>query len=159
MGAAFLLRRLLEMWLHDPKVWRFVFARYLPTLAVLSALWEIVQLPLYTLWWEAPPTSIVYAVFHCTVGDVLIGVGALLVALIATRASAMRNWHWIRLGSVAVTLGFTYTAFSEWLNTTRGIWTYSELMPVTPFVPIGISPLLQWLVVPLIALAFSRRFA
>ncbi|RFC35500.1 MAG: hypothetical protein DID90_2727554403 [Candidatus Nitrotoga sp. LAW] len=79
-----------KVWYHDPHVWRFVFARYLPALAVLSALWEIAQLPLYTLCWEAPPASIAYAVFHCTLGDVIIGVGALLAALIVTRAGALR---------------------------------------------------------------------
>lgn len=40
--------------------------------------------------WEAPPVSIVYAVFHCTLGNVIIGVGALLAALIVTRAGALR---------------------------------------------------------------------
>ncbi len=148
------------MWCHDLKVWRFVLARYLPALAVLNALWEIAQLPLYTLWWKAPPTSIAYAVFHCTVGDVLVGVGALLTALIATRSGALRNWHWIQVGIVTITLGLMYTAFSEWFNTTvRAVWTYSEWMPVTPFVPIGVSPLLQWVVVPITALALSRRVA
>ncbi len=146
--ATFVLCRLSKMWCHDSQVWRFVFARYLPALAVLSALWE------------APPTSIAYAVFHCTVGDVLIGVGALLAALIATRASALHNWHWILVNTVAVIFGFVFTAFSEWFNTTvLASWTYSEWMPLTPFVPIGVSPLLQWVVVPLAALAFSRRVA
>lgn len=148
------------MWCHDQKVWRFVFARYLPALAVLSTLWEVVQLPLYTLWWEAPPTSIAYAVFHCTVGDVLIGAGALLTALIATRSGALRDWNWILVNTVAVIFGLAYTVFSEWLGTgVRASWTYTEWMPVTPFVPIGVSPLLQWVVVPLAALALSRRVA
>ncbi len=119
------------MWCHDPKVWRFVFARYLPALAVLSTLWEIAQLPLYTLWWEAPPLSIAYAVLHCILGDVLIGVGALLAALIITRSGALRDWCWILVGTVIVTVGLGYTAFSEWFNTTvRPVWTYSEWMPV-----------------------------
>ncbi|MDO8370098.1 MAG: hypothetical protein Q7S71_05280 [Candidatus Nitrotoga sp.] len=149
-----------KVWYHDPHVWRFVFARYLPALAVLSALWEIAQLPLYTLWWETPPASIVYAVFHCTLGDVLIGVAALLAALIATRAGALRDWHWIQVGAITATFSLSYTVFSEWFNTTvLTSWTYSEWMPLTPFVPIGVSPLLQWVVVPLAALAFSRRIA
>lgn len=158
--AAFVLCRLSKMWCHDSQVWRFVFTRYLPALAVLSALWEIAQLPLYTLWWEAPPTSIAYSVFHCTVGDVLIGVGSLLTALIAIRASVLRDWHWILVNTVAVIFGLVFTAFSEWFNTTvLASWTYSEWMPLTPFVPIGASPLLQWVVVPLAALAFSRHVA
>ena len=114
----------------------------------------------YTLWTEAPPAYIAYAVLHCTVGDVLIGAGALLVGLIATRAGALREWPWTRVSVVAVVFGLAYTAFSEWMNTAiRANWAYSEWMPVMPFVPIGLSPLLQWVVVPAAALVFSRRLA
>jgi hypothetical protein len=149
-----------RVWCHDLHVWRFVLTRYIPALSMLSALWEIAQLPLYTLWWEARPISVAYAVFHCTLGDVLIGVGALLAALIVTRSGTLRDWHWILVGTVTVTISLSYTAFSEWINTTvRSGWTYSEWMPVTPFVPIGVSPFLQWVVVPLAALAFFRRVA
>ena len=110
-----------------------MFARYLPALAVLNALWEVAQLPLYTLWWEAPPLSIAYTVLYCTLGDVLIGVGALLAALIVTRAGTLCDWHWIQVGTITATFGLSYTAFSEWFNTTvRAVWTYSEWMPVTP---------------------------
>lgn len=158
--AAFLLRRVSEMWCHDQKVWRFMFTRYLPALAVLSALWEVAQLPLYTLWWEAPPLSIAYAVLHCTLGDVLIGICALLLALIVTRADALRDWRWHRVGVVAIAFGLAFTVFSEWLGTgVRASWVYSEWMPVIPFVLIGVSPLLQWVVVPVVALALSRRVA
>ena len=147
-------------WCGDPAAWRFVLGHYLPALAVFNLLWEVAQLPLYTLWTEAPPAYIVYAVLHCTVGDVLIGAGALLAGLIATRAGALREWPWTRVGVVAVVFGLAYTAFSEWMNTVvRAAWTYSEWMPVLPFVPIGLSPVLQWAVVPAAALVFSRRLA
>lgn len=147
-------------WCGDPDAWCYVLVRYLPALAAFNLLWEVAQLPLYTLWTEAPPAYIAYAVLHCTAGDVLIGAGALLAALIATRAGALRAWRWTRVGVVAVVFGLGYTAFSEWLNTAmRTSWAYSEWMPVMPFVPIGLSPLLQWVVVPAAALAFSRRLA
>ena len=84
--------------------------------------------------------------------------GALLAGLIATRAGALREWPWTRVCVVAV--GLAYTAFSEWMNAVvRAAWTYSEWMPVPAFVPIGLSPLLQWAVVPAAALVFSRRLA
>ena len=149
-----------EAWCGDPAAWRFVLGHYLPALAVFNLLWEVAQLPLYTLWTEAPPAYIAYAVLHCTVGDVLIGAGALLAALIATRAGALHEWRWARVAVVAVLFGLGYTAFSEWMNAVvRAGWTYSEWMPVLPFVPIGLSPVLQWVVVPAAALVFSRRLA
>ena len=145
-------------WSDDPGAWRFVLARYLPALAALNLLWEIAQLPLYTLWTEASPAYIAYAVLHCTVGDVLIGAGALLAALVVTRAGALREWRWMRVGVAAVAFGLAYTTFSEWMNTAiRGNWAYSEWMPVLPFTALGLAPLLQWVIVPIAALAFSHR--
>lgn len=146
-----------RLWYDDPQVWRFVFVRYPLVFTPISLLWEIAQLPLYRLWSEAPSASIAYAVIHCTLGDMFIGVVALLIALVATRARGFERWHWARIGMCTITLGFTYTIFSEWLNTSmRMSWAYSEWMPLTPFISLGVSPLLQWLVVPTIALVWAK---
>ena len=48
--------------------------------------------------------------------------------------------------------------FSEWLNTEiRGSWAYSELMPVVPVLDAGLSPLAQWIVIPIAAFWWARR--
>ncbi len=47
-------------WCGDPAAWRFVLVRHLPALAALNLLWEVAQLPLYTLWTQAPPAYIAY---------------------------------------------------------------------------------------------------
>ncbi|MEW5889476.1 MAG: hypothetical protein AB1768_10605 [Pseudomonadota bacterium] len=147
-------------WSADPAAWRFLLVRYAPTLAVLNLAWELMQLPLYALWHEALPRTIAYAVLHCTAGDVLIGMLALLTALVATRAGAYRRWHWQRIGVITVVLGIAYTAFSEWRNALLlGHWTYTPAMPVLPLVPIGVAPLLQWTLVPPAALGLARRRA
>ena len=60
----------------------------------------------------------------------------------------------------ALTIGFgaAYTVCSEWLNVVvRQTWAYSDLMPVVPVIGTGLSPLLQWAAVPLLALHFARR--
>ncbi|MFZ3186167.1 MAG: hypothetical protein WA173_18730 [Pseudomonas sp.] len=147
-----------NVWHDDPQVWRFVFTRYLGSFTAMSLLWEVAQLPLYRLWAEESIASITYVVIHCTLGDMLIGVVALLAALVVTRARGLERWHWARIGTCAITLGFAYTMFSEWLNTSvRMSWAYSDRMPLTPFIPLGISPLLQWLVVPACALLWAKR--
>lgn len=154
------LRRVLSdgSWHGDRETWRFVLAAYVPYLATLNLLWEVVKLPLYALWTQAEPIYIAYAVLHCTAGDVLIGSGALFAALIAAQAGAARTWPWARVGVAAVVFGMAYTGFSERMNTiVRANWFYSESMPVLPFLPIGLSPLLQWLIVPPVALALARR--
>ena len=54
-------------------------------------------------------------------------------------------------------LAFAYTVFSEWLNTEiRGSWAYSELMPVVPVLEAGLSPVAQWIVIPIAAFWWAR---
>jgi hypothetical protein len=142
-------------WYCDRATWNFIAFRYVPLLGALNLLWEVAQLPFYTLWEEGPPYFIAYAVFHCTLGDVAIGTLALLIALIATRARAVETWRWRRVALFLVIPAVGYTALSEWINTiTRGSWAYSTLMPVVDLggLMIGLSPLAQWMVIPPVAL-------
>lgn len=146
-------------WYRDPEAWRFL-TRYLPWLAGLNLVWEIAQLPLYTIWSEAQPAQIAFAVAHCTGGDILIGAAALIIALLIVRAPAIEQWNWLAIGLLALIIGVSYTALSEWTNTTiRLSWQYSSLMPLVDIgkVSIGVSPLMQWLILPPLALYLARR--
>jgi len=147
------------VWYRDRNAWRFMASRYLPWLAGLDLVWEVAQLPLYTLWKEATPAYVAFAVAHCTAGDVLIGAVALLLALILGREQALASWRWRRIVALMLVLGPAYTLLSEWLNTTLARWTYSELMPTIEVAgrAIGLSPLLQWLVIPPLALYLATR--
>lgn len=58
--------------------------------------------------------------------------------------------------------GVGYTTFSEWLNVVvRGSWAYSELMPTVQLASfdLGLSPIAQWVAVPLLAFARARHRA
>ena len=146
-------------WYADRAAWQLIGLRYLPWLAGLSLAWEIAQLPLYTLWREAPASRVAFAVAHCTVGDALIGVSALAAALVLTRAAEPVRWRWARIAILTAVLAATYTAFSEWMNTAvLRSWTYSELMPVLRVagVELGLAPLAQWLLLPPLALWLAR---
>lgn len=146
-------------WHRDREAWAFIALRFVPALAVFSLAWEVAQLPLYTLWKEGTPQQVAFAVLHCTLGDVLIGLSALLLALIALRAGPWPGWRWPELTAVATVIGVGYTGFSEWLNTVlRQSWAYSDWMPMLPVVDIGVSPVLQWVVVPTAALWLARRY-
>ena len=62
----------------------------------------------------------------------------------------------LRVHAVSLAVGVGYTIYSEWLNVSvRGSWAYSELMPTIPFLGTGLAPLLQWLVIPTLALWFA----
>lgn len=146
-------------WYSDQRAWAFIGFRYLPWLALLNIVWEVAQLPLYTIWREARPSEIAFAVVHCTLGDLLIGTSALLTALLVTRAAALTDWKWLRITAVVALVAVGYTLFSEWANTSVWTsWAYSKLMPTIEAggVIIGLSPLLQWLLVPSLALYVAR---
>ncbi len=132
-----------------PCDWLAAFRRYLATVAAGHLAWEVLQLPLYTIWEEASPLAIAWAVVHCTAGDVAIAAAALGAALVAFGRS---RWPAERFGAVAlaaVTVGIAYTIYSEWLNTVvRQSWAYAAAMPVVPPFGTGLSPLLQWIAVP-----------
>lgn len=150
----------MSAWYRDRGALAFIGKRYLPLLALLNLLWELGQLPLYTIWRDASPAYLAFAVLHCTAGDLVIGAAALALALVATRAGPLGSWRWHTLFVVATVAGVAYTAASEWMNTSlRPAWQYSALMPTVRLggIRIGLSPLLQWLVLPPLALYLSRR--
>jgi hypothetical protein len=89
--------------------------------------------------------------------------GYLALALVTVGRGAWPAAAHGRVAAVAVTTGVAYTAFSEWLNVAvRRSWAYAEAMPTLPLpggFALGLSPLLQWLVVPAVAFWLARRRA
>jgi hypothetical protein len=136
--------------------WLPALRRYFCVIVVGNLAWESAQLPLYTLWKAGSAKEIIFAVFHCTGGDMLIAGATLVVSLLVLGTA---EWPRARFLSVVVTTlisGVGITAYSEHLNTVRGAWTYSDLMPVLPGTGIGVAPLAQWLVIPILAFAAAR---
>ena len=131
---------------------------YFSVSAVAHLLWELAQLPLYTLWKSGTAREIAFAVAHCTAGDLLIAALALIAALIAIGNRGWPRQRFVPVAVAAVVIGLSYTVYSEWLNTVvRKSWTYSPLMPALPFLGTGLSPFMQWLVVPAMAFAAVRH--
>ncbi len=138
--------------------WLAALRTYLVISGMGHLAWEAIQLPLYTIWSTGTIRELAFAVLHCTGGDILIALSALAAALILIGEPA---WPSHRFGSVYVlTVGFGigYAVFSEWLNTgVRGNWAYSDWMPTLPWIGTGLSPLLQWAAIPMLALLALRH--
>jgi len=136
--------------------WLSTLRAYLAVSAAAHLVWEILQLPLYTIWTTGTARQMAFAVLHCTGGDILIAGLSLLAALTlfgTQRWPAERN---ARVFAAALLIGVGYTIYSEWLNTgSLASWAYSGLMPVVPGLGTGLSPILQWLVVPTAALRIA----
>jgi hypothetical protein len=114
---------------------------------VLNLMWEIAHVRLYTIWMQADGPAISWAVLHCSLGDAVIALTMFALAGIALRRvdwPASQPWT----GSAIFVAGaVVFTAWSEWHNVYRvGGWGYTESMPT--IFGIGLSPLLQWLILP-----------
>ncbi|WP_291001340.1 hypothetical protein [Hoeflea sp.] len=125
---------------------------------LLHFVWEYLQAPTYAGMMELSHWEGVKLCTSATIGDV----GFALVAFWVASASA-RSRAWllsprtlpllVYLGTgVALTIGFEY-----YYTQVTQRWTYSELMPLVPPFGTGLSPLLQWLVVPPTVLWLTRR--
>lgn len=140
--------------------WLRALRTYLAVTAGVNLLWEFAQLPLYTIWRTGDAREIGFAVLHCTGGDVLIALSVLVIALVVVGRPDWPFGRFVAVATLTVGLGIGYTIFSEWLNiVVRKSWAYSELMPIVPLVGTGLSPILQWVVIPTAALAAARRLA
>lgn len=138
--------------------WLPALRRHLAVGAAGHLLWETLQLPLYTIWTEGTAAEIAFAALHCTAGDVLIALATLMGALIL---AGTPRWPAERFAAIAVLtllLGVGYTVYSEWLNVNvRGSWAYAPSMPTIPPLGTGLTPVLQWVSIPLLVLGSVRR--
>ena len=143
-----------EMQSHSD--WPRALRWYLGGSLVAHLVWEMLQLPLYTLWNKGTLREQVFAVLHCTMGDAMIAGLSLLLALATVGRPA-----WPTSGSrpvwlLTLLLGVGYTIYSEWLNVSvRGSWAYSDLMPRLPVLGTGLAPLFQWIIVPTLAMRLA----
>ena len=143
-----------------PCSWIEVIRRYLGVSIAANFVWEVLQLPLFTLWTTGTLRQQAFAVFHCTIGDAMIAGLSLLVALSFVAQSTWPTSNVARVFWTSLVLGLGYTIYSEWLNTSvRRSWAYSDWMPVLPILGTGLSPLMQWLIVPTLAhwVSLGRR--
>lgn len=127
---------------------------------LLNFPWEILQVRLFAGMASAPYAEAIKGCIQATLGDVLItllGFGAVAIAA--------KNRRWLlapsgRQVAAFIGIGLSITVLIEWLATHgRWVksWTYSTSMPLLPGTGIGLAPLLQWIVVPLLVLWFLRR--
>jgi hypothetical protein len=89
----------------------------------------------------------------------MIASSAIVAAILVGRSWSWPRKGWKQVALITIILGLVYTAYSEWFNVYVGhAWAYSTYMPTVRIgeIELGLSPLLQWLIVPIIALASVR---
>ena len=127
---------------------------------LLNFPWEVLQAPLYADMRSSPHVAATLACLQATFGDMVIML--LAHAVVAIQAHD-RRWMLAANGKqllLFIAVGLSITMLIEWLAT-RGLWvsnwTYAPTMPLLPDAGIGLVPMLQWLVLPLLTIWFTRR--
>lgn len=124
---------------------------------LLNFVWEFWQVPFFAGIQDAPHWQAIKVCTRATFGDV-----AIIMAAYWAAAAFAKNRLWLMRPSkfnlaIFLSLGVVITIFIEHYSITTGRWEYADIMPIIPIIGVGVSPLLQWIIVPLLTLNLSRR--
>lgn len=121
----------------------------------LNAIWEFAHAPLYRFF--------AYDVEHMII-CLLAALADMLLLLFLFFAFGLLygDIHWIRQLSlsrmfVLVLFGGAGAIIGEIWHTTRGDWYYTDAMPMIPLLDVGIYPVLQFMLLPLIVFTMVRK--
>lgn len=135
---------------------RHTLVRLAAVMAIGHLAWEIAHVPLYTLWLTGTWSEISYAAIHCAAGDVMIASVCLGAALALFGRSGWPDQNYTEVAAATIFAALCYTVFSEWLNVeVRAEWAYRDIMPLVPPFGTGLTPLLQWIIVPTAAFLWA----
>tara|TARA_R110002020_G_scaffold67188_2_gene176657 strand:- start:921 stop:1427 length:507 start_codon:yes stop_codon:yes gene_type:complete len=121
-------------------------------------IWEFLQVPTYAGMAQLDHWTGVKTCTAATVGDVGFALTAFWVTAAAARS---RQWliapkPWQLALFLLVGLGLT-VGFEFYYVEISKRWSYSVLMPLVPPFGTGLSPLVQWIVVPLVVAQIAKR--
>jgi len=123
----------------------------------LNFFWEVVQTYFYTMK-DVPFNTMLYGWIHCTFGDVLLTLGSFWLVSIVSHT---RRWpvKLNRLNFIGfIMIGIIGTVISERINVhLLNSWSYNQSMPVIPWLKVGLTPFLQWIVIPPVAILLVRH--
>ena len=146
--------RTLAATLRLPELNVFAFA------VLLNFPWEILQAPLFEGMADAPHWP---AVRRCAVASV--GDGVIMLAAFWAVAVVYGSRRWLLTPTWRQTVGFTAIGLVTTVAVERLAiagwwpmgWSYSDAMPTVPAIGTGVSPLLQWLLLPPLTMWIVRR--
>ena len=133
------------------------FNRLVFTVTVLSFLlnfiWELIQIPLY----KNSSYDIVHIAF-CALASLADAIMVLL--LYFGFAFVFRNQFWIQHLKwqriiIVILIGGIGAVLAEIRHLTLGNWAYAGSMPIIPIINVGISPVLQFMLLPLLTYLLS----
>ncbi|HBI33774.1 MAG TPA: hypothetical protein DEA43_03110 [Candidatus Moranbacteria bacterium] len=135
-----------------------VIAIYLIVAFVFNFIWEMSQVALYKLHFNGV-LDLILVHLRATIGDVII-----LLVIYALISLILKDTRWILKNKIlplvlTSILGFIFAVVIEKYALLTWRWGYSELMPIVPFVGVGLSPVLQLTILaPLVSFVTRKLF-
>ncbi len=136
------------------------FKRYLLITLVLSLLlnlaWEVIQMPLYK-----DASFDIQAIAFCGLAAVVDAIMVLLIyfvlALIYKEPLWIKHLN-LKRTLIIVLIGGTGAVLVEIWHLSQDNWDYASSMPILPFVNVGLSPVLQFMLLPVLSYYLSFYF-
>lgn len=128
---------------------------------LLNYPWELMQAPLYQGMPDAAHWDSIKVCTRATLGD-----GVIMLLAYWGAAILIRDRRWIATPRLApiltmIGIGVAITVLLERLAIVSDRpswgWRYAETMPMVPLIGIGLAPLLQWVILPLLLVWFVKR--
>ncbi|NNE78170.1 MAG: hypothetical protein HKN31_13990 [Pricia sp.] len=133
---------------------RFVFAVAV-TSFVLNFVWELAQGPLYE-GFEYDMKHISFCALASVADMLMVFILLLAFGLIYKDVYWMQNWGSKKI-LLLVLVGFFGAILAEVWHTARGDWAYADAMPPLPMVEVGLSPVLQFTILPWLIFLICKK--
>lgn len=122
---------------------------------LLNSIWELVHSPLYR--WHQYDFQHVSICILASLADTV-----MVLMLIFLFGLAFKNVFWVnhltgvRIIVLALVGAIGATAGEMW-HTSKGDWAYADYMPLIPWLGVGVSPVLQFTILPLIIFVVNKK--
>lgn len=122
---------------------------------IFNFAWEVIQMPLYK---DAPFT--INHIAFCALASIADAIMVLLIyflfAVIYQNNLWVEDFTWPRI-LILILCGAIGAIIAETRHVSAGNWAYDSSMPIIPIIEVGLSPVLQFTLLPLIIYYLSYR--
>ncbi|MEQ9442754.1 MAG: hypothetical protein RIG62_27175 [Cyclobacteriaceae bacterium] len=138
----------------DRQQYQYLVLTVAITAFILNFIWEVAQGPLYK--------SFQYDGKHISFCALAAVADMFMVLVLLLGFGFYNSVFWIKqlnIGKVGmlILVGGIGAILSERWHTARGDWSYDESMPLLPGAEVGLSPVLQFAILPLVVFLISRK--
>jgi len=140
---------------RDKRIYTGFLKSLVITSFLLNSIWELLHSPLY-LWHHDDFRHVSICILASLADTVMV------LMLIFLFGLAFKNVFWVNhltkgriivlalVGAIGATIG-------EMWHTSKGDWAYSDYMPLIPWLGVGVSPVLQFTILPLIIFVVNKK--